>query len=241
MKQKINIDTTLGDFVASYPKSRKVFEKLGFDYCCGGKQDIKSAARDKKVNLKELISALEKSINETPEKIEEKIWINEPLSDVIDHILSTHHAFMHTELPYISKLMDKVTIAHSEKHGDFLNWLNSYYQNFRDNLEEHLSLEENTLFPYIKELESSKKSKKPKIETEKFKKIIDLLSSEHDVTGDALSEMRELTTDYALPLDACKSFEELYEHLQAVEEDLHKHVHLENTILFPRVVVLINS
>lgn len=241
MKKQIDINTTLGDFVACYPKSRKVFEKLGFDYCCGGKQDIKSAAKDKKVKLEDLMSALEIAINKTPEKIEEKIWINEPLKDVIDHILSTHHAFMHKELPYISKLMDKVTIAHSEKHGDFLNWLNSYYQNFRDNLEEHLSVEENTLFPHIKKLESLTKSKKPKIETEKFKKIIDLLSAEHEVTGDALSEMRELTSDYSLPLDACKSFEELYEHLQAVEDDLHKHIHLENTILFPRVIVLINS
>lgn len=241
MKQKINVDTTLGDFVASYPKSRKVFERLGFDYCCGGKQDIKSAAKDKKVNLKDLISELEDAINKTSERREEKIWINESLSDVIDHILSTHHAFMHTELPYISKLMDKVTAAHSEKHCEFLNWLNSYYQNFRDNLEEHLSLEENTLFPYIKELEASAKSKKPKIKTEKFKKIIDLLSAEHETTGDALLEMRELTSDYFLPLDACKSFEELYEHLQAIEDDLHKHVHLENTILFPRIVVLINS
>lgn len=241
MQEKININTTLGDFVACYPKSRKVFEKLGFDYCCGGKQNIKSAAKDKKVKLKDLMSELKDAINKIPEKNEEKIWINEPLNAVIEHILSTHHSFMHKELPYISKLMDKVTVAHAEKHGDFLNWLNSIYQNFKDNLEEHLNMEETVLFPYIKELEASTKSKKPKIETEKFKKIIDLLSAEHETTGDALVEMRELTSDYSLPLDACESFKELYERMQAVEDDLHKHIHLENTILFPRVVVLISS
>lgn len=241
MREKVNIDTTLGDFVATHPQSRQVFEKLGFDYCCGGQQGIKSAAKDKKIKLKDLISALEVAINETPEKIEEKIWINEPLNELINHILLTHHTFMHKELPYISKLMNKVTIAHAEKHGDFLNWLNSIYQNFKDNLDEHLNVEENVLFPYIKELEMSKKDIKPDKETKKFKKIIDLLSAEHDVAGDALCEMRELTSDYVLPLDACKSFEELYEHLQAVEDDLHKHVHLENTILFPKIIVLINS
>lgn len=241
MQEKFNINTSLGDFVAIHPKTKKVFEKLGFDYCCRGEQDIKTAAKNKKVKLKDLISALEVAINETPEKIEEKIWINEPLNDVINHILSTHHAFMHKELPYVSKLMDKVTIAHGEKHGDFLNWLNSIYQNFKDNLEEHFNIEETVLFPYIKELETSKKGKKPNIETKKFKKIIDILSAEHEVTGDSLCEIRELTSDYVLPLDACKSFEELYEHLQAIEDDLHKHIHLENTVLFPRVIVLINS
>lgn len=241
MKEKINIDTNLGDFVAMYPKTRKVFEKLGFDYCCGGKQDIKSAAKEKKVKLKDLIFELENAINKTSEKNEEKIWINEPLTDVVNHILSTHHTFMHKELPYISKLINKVTVAHAEKHGDFLNWLNSLYQTFKDNLEEHLNIEETILFPYIKELEASQKNIKPDKETKKFKKIVDILSAEHDVTGDTLCDMRELTSDYVLPLDACKSFEELYEHLQAVEEDLHKHIHLENTVLFPRLVVLINS
>lgn len=241
MKEEINIDTTLGDFVACYPKTRKVFEKLGFDYCCGGKQDIKSAAKDKKVKLKDLISELEVAINETPEKIQEKIWINEPLNDVVEHIMSTHHAFVHRELPYISKLMDKVIAAHGKKHGDLLNWLNGTYQTFKENLEEHLNVEETLLFPYIKELEMSKKNKKPKDETKKLKEIINILSAEHEIAGDALNEMRELTSDYVLPLDACKSFEELYEHLQAIEDDLHKHIHLENTILFPRVIVLINS
>ncbi|MDD3420558.1 MAG: hemerythrin domain-containing protein [Candidatus Gastranaerophilales bacterium] len=95
--------------------------------------------------------------------------------------------------------------------------------------------------PYIKEIERPNKIENSDKEIRKLKDIIALLSAEHDVTGDALREMRELTSDYTLPLDVCQSFEELYEHLQDVEDDLHTHIHLENTILFPRVVVLINS
>lgn len=241
MQEKINIDTTLGDFVAQYPKARIVFEKFGFDYCCGGKQNIKSAAIEKNVETKKLILELETAINESNEKKAEKIWINEPLSKVTEHIFSTHHAFLHKELPYIDKLMDKVVLVHGPKHGDFLNRLIVIYKVFKEKLEQHLNDEETLLFPYIKELEESANSKNPDKETKKFLKIVNELNAEHDDAGDLLREMRNLTSDYTLPSDACKSFEELYERMQAIEDDLHEHIHLENTVLFPRLVVIINS
>lgn len=241
MQKNININTTLGDFVAKYPKTRKVFEKFGFDYCCGGKKNIKLAAKEKKFEMKKLILELETAINESNEKKTEKIWINEPLSDIVTHILSTHHAYLHKELPYIDKLMDKIVLVHGPKHGDTLNKLNASYKLFKEKLEQHLSDEEILLFPYIQKLEKATKVKNPAIETKKFLKLVNNLGAEHDEAGDLLLEMRNLTSDYTLPSDACKSFEELYERLQAIEDDLHVHIHLENTILFPRLVVLINS
>lgn len=241
MQEKINFDTTLGDFVAKYPKTRKAFEKFGLDYCCGGKQDIKTAAKEKNIDLNELLLALETAINEAKEKDAEKIWINEPLTDIINHIVSKHHAFMHEELPYVDKLLDKVVIAHGAKHGDFLNCLNGTYKILKENLEKHLGDEETLLFPYVKELEAAIKTGTAQKYTGNFQKIIDILYTEHDQAGAALSDIRELTSNYVLPDDACTSFEALYEHLQGIEDDLHEHVHLENTVLFPRITTLMNS
>ena len=61
---------------------------------------------------------------------------------------------------------------------------------------------------------------------------------EHDKAGNALAKMRELASDYALPADACNTFAALYDGLQAMESDLHEHIHLENNILFPRAIEL---
>lgn len=235
MQEKINLNTTLGDFVAMYPKTRKVFGAFDLDYCCGGQQEIKAAAQEKNIDLNELSSALEKAITESNESVE-KIWINESLTNVVNHIVSTHHAFMHKELPYIDKLLEKIVLVHGPKHGDFLNKLNDTYKILKKDLEQHLSDEETLLFPYIKVFEPSNDLKKPNENTEKFKKIVDILFTEHDEAGDLLREMRNLTSNYTLPSDACKSFEELYEHLQAIEDDLHEHIHLENSVLFPRLV-----
>jgi len=42
-----------------------------------------------------------------------------------------------------------------------------------------------------------------------------------------------VTKNYALPGDVCLSFLALYEQLADFEQDLHRHVHLENNVLFP--------
>ncbi len=41
-----------------------------------------------------------------------------------------------------------------------------------------------------------------------------------------------------VPPDACATFTVTYRELQAFEADLHRHVHLENNILFPRALDL---
>jgi regulator of cell morphogenesis and NO signaling len=62
------------------------------------------------------------------------------------------------------------------------------------------------------------------------------MMSDHDDTGELLKSMRALTNDYKLPERACMSYQALYHGLQALEKDLHQHIHLENNILFPRAL-----
>jgi regulator of cell morphogenesis and NO signaling len=58
----------------------------------------------------------------------------------------------------------------------------------------------------------------------------------HDHTGNELSLMRETTNNYQLPEDACTTYRALYRALEDLEQDLHRHIHLENNILFPRAL-----
>jgi regulator of cell morphogenesis and NO signaling len=45
--------------------------------------------------------------------------------------------------------------------------------------------------------------------------------------------MRELTDDYAPPPGACNTYVVMLESLAHLEQDMHRHVHKENSILFP--------
>jgi regulator of cell morphogenesis and NO signaling len=65
-----------------------------------------------------------------------------------------------------------------------------------------------------------------------------MMMQEHDTAGDLLVKMRRITNDYSLPEGACPSFKALYFGLQDLEKDLHRHIHLENNVLFPQAVEL---
>ena len=65
-----------------------------------------------------------------------------------------------------------------------------------------------------------------------------MMEHEHDNAGRALGRIRELTSDYEPPTDACNTFRALYAQLAELERDLHTHIHLENNILFPRAAEL---
>jgi regulator of cell morphogenesis and NO signaling len=63
-----------------------------------------------------------------------------------------------------------------------------------------------------------------------------MMMMEHDTAGDLLRKLREVTSDYQVPADACISYRTLYEALENFEKDLHQHIHLENNLLFPKAV-----
>ena len=60
-----------------------------------------------------------------------------------------------------------------------------------------------------------------------------MMEREHQQVGDALRVIRELTRGYAAPDDGCTTYAITMGELLQFERDLHRHVHLENNVLFP--------
>ena len=73
---------------------------------------------------------------------------------------------------------------------------------------------------------------------EALKACLSRLNKEHDEIGDAVHTIRHLAKGYAIPDDVCNTFVVTYQKLKEFEDDLHKHVHLENNILFPKAARL---
>ncbi|MCZ7527770.1 MAG: hemerythrin domain-containing protein [Acidimicrobiia bacterium] len=62
---------------------------------------------------------------------------------------------------------------------------------------------------------------------------IRVMLHERDETRDLLVALRELTAGYAVPDDACPSYQALLDGLARFERDLHLHIHKESNLLFP--------
>jgi regulator of cell morphogenesis and NO signaling len=47
-----------------------------------------------------------------------------------------------------------------------------------------------------------------------------------------------ITKNYEVPKDGCNTFTVTYKTLEEFENDLHRHIHLENNVLFPKSIHL---
>jgi len=171
--------------------------------------------------------------------IKDRDWQREPLGDLVTHITSTHHKYTREELARLGPLFDKVCSVHGKNHPELLNVQGSF-RGLAQELTMHMMKEEMVLFPYIVRMEEAVIQNEPVLPPPfgSVENPVSMMMDEHDSAGDALRAMREASSGYAPPPDACVSYQTLYKALAEFEADLHQHIHLENNILFPRAIAM---
>ena len=234
-------DLTLSEIVTANYKSAAIFEKYGLDFCCHGKISISEACENKGINTEEVLNQLEKlNGNSSYGKGEQyNLW---GLDFLTDYIINVHHKYVRDMIPVIAAHAEKVVSKHGENHPEVIKVASCFSIVYKD-LRQHMMKEEQMLFPYIKYLVETKKNLKSAEQPffGSIKNPIRMMEAEHESAGDLLAEIGELTNNYNPPSDSCNTFKVYYRELKEFEEDLHKHVHLENNILFPRSINLENE
>ena len=163
----------------------------------------------------------------------ERDWSRASLTELVDHIESEHHGYLREELPRLSGLIEKLVETHGGRHSELLQ-CRQVFDSLRRELEPHMAKEEQILFPMIRDLDAS--STLPDFHCGSLRNPIRVMELEHDDASLALLRLRELTADYTPPGDACSTHRAAFAGLAALEADLHRHIHKETDILFPRAV-----
>lgn len=226
----ISPDDTLGEIVTNHPDLARHLEERGLDYCCGGGQSLAEACAASGLDPAATASALGSVTTAPPEP-----WADLGPAALVDHIESTHHAYLHSELPRLGELAAKVATVHGDRHPELASVLSTYVA-LRNDLEPHLAKEERVLFPGIRQLAAAEVA--PSFPFGTVQNPISMMMREHDHAGELLASLRELTGGYEAPEDGCASYRALYDGLAELEADTHLHVHKENNRLFPAVVAL---
>jgi regulator of cell morphogenesis and NO signaling len=218
-------EQTVGGLVAERPGRARVFEEFGIDYCCGGRRTLREAC-DQRGLSPELVLRRLADVDARPSAAEPD-WAMAPLGRLCDHIVDTHHAFLRRELPRVGRLIGKVAGVHGDGHPE-LHRLRELFDPFAEDMEIHMAKEEQVLFPLFKRLAAGEALPMNPIGP------IHVMEAEHDQAGAAMDEMRRLTDGFRPPEGACNSYRAMLAGLHEIEQDLHRHVHKENNILFPR-------
>ena len=232
----LNTTKTVRELALEVPNATRVFERLRIDYCCGGGRNIAEACQSVGVRLDELSRLLDEASAVSDDT---RDFSAGPLSDLIRHILDTHHVYTREESSRIRALLEKVCTKHGGNHPE-LQEVRALFLKLDADLQPHLFKEEQILFPYILRLEAAREAggRRPFAPFGTVNNPVRMMMFEHDTAGDLLREIRAAANGFQAPDDACMSFRTLYQALEDFEKDLHQHIHLENNVLFPRAVEL---
>jgi regulator of cell morphogenesis and NO signaling len=222
--------TTVARAAVSFPGALSVFTKYNIDYCCGGHRSIEDACI--RVGLDpEKIKAeiLQASGDDAGPNVRPENWSSTLL---VDYIIQNHHAFVRKAIPEIQAFLEKVCDAHGKDCPELLN-IREDFLDLSEELISHMEKEELLLFPAIKRLESQKNEDYPL--TSSIQGPIHVMEHEHVIAGDLVKRIRSFSNNYTPPDFACPTFRITFKKLQEFDNDLMRHIHLENNVLFERV------
>lgn len=228
---------TIGEIVTKDYRKAQVFKSMGIDFCCGGKKTIAEVCEKKGIDPEEVERQLASVKGDNANSgTDFQKW---DLGFLSDYIVNTHHQYVQENTTFILELAQKVARVHGERHPELIRVAELFSRAGKD-LALHMVKEEKILFPFIKELAQIYKTggKVPVADFGKVSVPIQVMDSEHEQVGGDFETIRELTSNYQLPVDACTSYTILFKKLEEYENDLHRHVHLESNILFPKAIQL---
>lgn len=159
-------------------------------------------------------------------------WAERSMTELVEHLVATHHVFTVSELARGRALGAEVVAAHKAEHPELVAVMRTF-EALREELLPHLQKEEVILFPYVRAIEGTGMARGCFASVAMPIRVMDM---EHDTAGRLLETLRAQTNDYALPADACPTWRAFWGSLQALEADLRTHIHLESDVLFPRAV-----
>ena len=218
------LERTVGELVAERPGRSRVFQAANIDFCCQGSRTLLEACQRKGIASDTIVEQLEAELADKAASATNPAEL--PPCELIDYIVTTHHDYLRRELPRLHKMAERVAQVHGG-HTPALVEVFQVFGGMENELSTHILKEEQILFPIIAALSRNESIPMPPDGP------IACMMHEHDDAGVALARMRELTHGFQPPADACNTYRALFASLRELEEDLHRHIHLENSVLFP--------
>lgn len=221
-------DRTVGELVAERPGRSRIFQAFQIDFCCQGGRTLREACERKNVPLETVVEQLEAEGAGHPDDEENPASL--PPEKLAPYIVRRHHGYLYDEMPRIHAMAERVAHVHGG-HTPTLVEVFEVFRGMREELENHMLKEERILFPAIVAMAEGRGG-------QLLDGPIACMMHEHEETGRALEALRRLTGEYSPPAEACNTYRALFAGLADLEEDLHRHIHLENHVLFPAAQAL---
>ena len=224
-------ESIVGEVVAKDYRTATVFKSYQIDFCCKGNRSISDVCEKNNLSADNLIDELNQATHLSNDSANDfQSWEMDSLADYIE---TKHHQYVENRIPELNAYLNKIAKVHGANHPELFE-IEALFNASANELLLHMQKEEMILFPFIRKMVADRNA-----ETSPFGTVenpINMMKHEHDIEGDRFRQIAALSNDYAPPIDACTTYRVAFAMLNEFEEDLHKHIHLENNILFPKAI-----
>lgn len=225
------METKVGAVVSKNYRTARVFSNYGIDFCCKGGISVAEACKINQADTQKVLAELA-LIFDNPEAADSDAALHQLSNAALAELITTrHHAYVRETAPVLEAYLLKIANVHGGRHPELLP-LFSEFRLMHQALLAHMQKEEQVLFPRLEQWERA--GERAFLQAQSVLVPMGVMEDEHSTEGERLRKMRQLTNDFIPPADACQTYRVAFKMLAEFEEDLHRHIHLENNILFAR-------
>lgn len=228
---------TVGEIVSKDYRYATVFKRLGVDFSCNGKRTLEEACFDNHLDMDDMRQQLAMCLNQPAAQTINLIsWAP---AFLCRYLVNLNHQYIKINTPFISELAQKVATAYKESHQQ-IGQVSSIFFNVGEVLTRDILVEETSLFPDIVNLSEcyiKGRSLADDVIGDILSAFYGMMASHEKIAAD-FRLIRQLTNNYQVPRYVSSSYNILYKLLQDYEDDLLFNFHLENNLLFPKVIAI---
>ena len=228
---------TIGSIVADDFRAAAVFTAHGIDFCCKGGRTIADVCTAKGIDPAGLENEIKATLAHGEATGDDpNTWTLTRLAEYVERV---HHGYVNERVPVLQQYLAKLCKVHGTEHPE-LHDIAREFDGCAGAMAMHMKKEELVLFPFITRLELAKRegTAPPVPHFGTVENPVHMMMHEHEEEGERFRRITALTNGYVPPPDGCNTYRAAFALLKEFEQDLHRHIHLENNILFPKAVAL---
>ncbi|MFT5820711.1 MAG: regulator of cell morphogenesis and NO signaling [Crocinitomix sp.] len=233
---KIDKETLIGEIVSEDYRLASYFKEQKIDFCCNGNRSIETVCELNNISMEKMLNEIESAMQISLKENNYSAW---DIGFLSEYIYQNHHTYVEEKIIEIKPYLDKICEVHGAAHPELFE-IKELFIASANELTMHMKKEELMLFPYFKKLAKADKegSAANSRQFDTLESPISQMHKEHDNEGERFRKIEALTNNYTPPANACSTYRVSFSLLKAFQDDLHKHIHLENNILFKKAIEL---
>jgi regulator of cell morphogenesis and NO signaling len=227
----------LRDLVAGQPSAAAVLGRFEIDLCSHGDETLEQVCAGLQLSAVQVIEKLEEAAcHDTGASLDVSRY---SLTRLIQHIVRTHHRYVRQQLPGLLAIGQRIVEKQGERSPE-LNRIPTLLKELRTEMLAHIEKEEEVFFPYVAELDEDERLAclPPSRNIRSLAETVLAMTKEHESASRLIDELESLIQDALPPVSSCAGCAALLAALRAFEQDLNRHIQLEDQLLFPRAVQL---